>query len=249
MRARLRHSGRVAQWESTVFTRRGSLVQSQPRPPSPGITSPDRPRSRVVRRRSTTVAGGVSCGGAGSSAAVGSDPRRAREPSPRGPSTSSYRPGRRWRGSVTGPHRTRMSRLTVHPAASNRRRTSPIAAFAQNDVVPAVHTLPARRPQRLEPCLSVAQRNPAGQRFERPGVGLAADTNRVLAFDAGTRVHEPMGQLAVIGEQEQAGGVEVQTTDRDPPAPARGREADRTRWAAPADRDARSPRRPVCDSG
>ena len=26
-------SGRVAQWESTVFTRRGSLVQSQPRPP------------------------------------------------------------------------------------------------------------------------------------------------------------------------------------------------------------------------
>ena len=31
---RLRLSGRVAQWESTVFTRRGSLVQSQPRPPT-----------------------------------------------------------------------------------------------------------------------------------------------------------------------------------------------------------------------
>ena len=36
---RLHLSGRVAQWESTVFTRRGSLVQSQPRPPSPGRTA------------------------------------------------------------------------------------------------------------------------------------------------------------------------------------------------------------------
>ena len=40
------------------------------------------------------------------------------------PPTSSYRPGRRWRGSVTGPKRTRMSRLTVHPTASKSRRTS-----------------------------------------------------------------------------------------------------------------------------
>ena len=38
--------------------------------------------------------------------------------------TSSYRPARRWRGRVTGPKRTRMSRLTVHPTASKSRRTS-----------------------------------------------------------------------------------------------------------------------------
>ena len=39
-------------------------------------------------------------------------------------STSSYRPGRKPRGNVTGPNRTRMSRLTVHPTASKSRRTS-----------------------------------------------------------------------------------------------------------------------------
>ena len=56
---RLWFTGRVAQWESTVFTRRGSLVQSQPRPPSPGraagsYSSPGRnPKTRTRRRMSS----------------------------------------------------------------------------------------------------------------------------------------------------------------------------------------------------
>jgi hypothetical protein len=40
--------GRVAQRESTVFTRRGSLVQSQPRPPS--STRPPYPRFPSLRQ-------------------------------------------------------------------------------------------------------------------------------------------------------------------------------------------------------
>ena len=58
---RLYLSGRVAQWESTVFTRRGSLVQSQPRPPFLSVTwlkisanIPWRSFSRGTRGQQTT---------------------------------------------------------------------------------------------------------------------------------------------------------------------------------------------------
>src|SRR5690606_1961831 len=51
----------------------------------------------------------------------------------------------------------------------------------------------------------------------RHGIGhLAVDAADVLALDTAGGVHQGIGQLAVGGQQQQAGGVEVQAADRDP---------------------------------
>lgn len=60
-------------------------------------------------------------------------------------------------------------------------------------------------------------------RFERH---LAKHTHRVFAHQVITRMHQSVGQFAGRGEQQQAAGIEVEATDRDP---ARTGQA-RKRW-------------------
>ena len=49
------------------------------------------------------------------------------------------------------------------------------------------------------------------------GRRLTVDLGQVLLLDAETRVGQPVGQVAVVGEQQQALGVEVEPTDREHP--------------------------------
>ena len=99
-----------------------------------------------------------------------------------------------------------------------------IAALAEDDVEPSVHALSSRRSQRFESRFTIAQGDPSGQRFECLGARGAPYPYCVLAFDSGAWVHESVGQLTVVGEQEQPGGVEVQPADRDPSGSAELRE-------------------------
>ena len=95
-----------------------------------------------------------------------------------------------------------------------------VSTLAEDDMEPSVRALASRGPQRVETCFPIVQRNPAGKRLERLSARCTVYPDRVLPFDSGTRMHEPVGQLTVVGEQEQPGGIEVQSTDRDPPGPA-----------------------------
>ena len=47
---------------------------------------------------------------------------------------------------------------------------------------------------------------------------------KVLAFDLIAGVHQRVGQLAVSGQQQQAAGVHVQTSDRDPASAGQSRQ-------------------------
>ena len=95
-----------------------------------------------------------------------------------------------------------------------------IAALAKNDVEPSVGAIPSRRPQRLETRFAIAQDNARRQRGERVGTRGAVYSNRVLAFDSRARMHEPVRKFAVVGKQQQSGGVEVKSPDGDPSSPA-----------------------------
>ncbi|MCY1227991.1 hypothetical protein D9M72_402840 [compost metagenome] len=53
---------------------------------------------------------------------------------------------------------------------------------------------------------------------------LTTHTHRVLAVHLVGRVHQAVGQLTVGGEQQQAGGVDVQAADVDPAADLRARQ-------------------------
>ena len=91
-----------------------------------------------------------------------------------------------------------------------------VASFPKYDVKPSVLALPSRRPQRLEPGFSIVQHDPVGERAELLPVRRASNPHRVLAFDAGARMHEPVGQLTVVGEQKKSRGIDVQPADRNP---------------------------------
>ena len=75
---------------------------------------------------------------------------------------------------------------------------------------------------------------PSRSRRSAPGDGRALDLGEVLLLDAERRVGEAVGEVAVVGEQQQALGVGVEAADREHPrlvaAPAR------PRWAGPAGR-------------
>ena len=75
-------------------------------------------------------------------------------------------------------------------------------------------------------------RGPVGQHRAAPpareilGADPPLDLNLVDARDLVARMEEAVAELAVIGEQEQALGVEVEATDGEQPLGARGQEID-----------------------
>ena len=81
---------------------------------------------------------------------------------------------------------------------------------------------PARRPSSM----------PASSCFFSAGLQLAADPGGVLALELVARVHQPVGELAGVGEEQQPRAIEVQPADCNPPA----RRQRGTPCAGPADR-------------
>ena len=96
-----------------------------------------------------------------------------------------------------------------------------VAAFLDQDAEPVMRIGTTDALDLVELGWAIFQRDPAGQALD----DLVAD--HILAFrrshaadvfagDLETRVHHRVRQLAIGGEQQQAGGVDVQASDRDP---------------------------------
>ena len=77
---------------------------------------------------------------------------------------------------------------------------------------------------------------PFAEAAEGAPVRLALDLDQVLLVDAEARVGEAVGQVAVVGEQQQALGVGVEPADGEHPGLGRARA--RPRWAGPGGRSA-----------
>src|SRR5690606_3752699 len=96
-----------------------------------------------------------------------------------------------------------------------------VAAFLEQYAEPVMRVGAADALDRVELRRAVLERDPARQAVDDP-VGhrvLAlgrAHAAHVLAFDLVRGVHHRVGQFAVGGEQQQAGGVDVEAADRDP---------------------------------
>ncbi len=92
----------------------------------------------------------------------------------------------------------------------------------QRDSIPYVATATAGRLQRFEAGLLTIQRHPAGQLAQLRSRRLAAEPHRVAARDAITGMHQAVSKLAVCGQQEQAGGGDIQPSNADPAPLPRG---------------------------
>ena len=106
-----------------------------------------------------------------------------------------------------------------------------VSAFGDDHPVPVVDTFAATVFDALE-------RGPLTidiHAFEKTGLGRrfqhAQRAHRVLTLDAEARVHQLVGQLAGVGEQQQAFGVDVQPADRLPLALLQPRQAAEHRGA------------------
>jgi hypothetical protein len=94
----------------------------------------------------------------------------------------------------------------------------PVASFTHPHPVPAVAALSPLRFQQLEPRGSVLELDPAAHSGYLLLAELADDPHGVIAHLLKTRMREPVGELARVGEHEQAAGVEIEPADREPAA-------------------------------
>ena len=118
------------------------------------------------------------------------------------------------RPSWTGPRAMRCRRSTLCPSRASMRR---ISRF-----LPSLRTISSQvlSPWRLEPLdalrLDVAVAQPDALEELLPGpraVGCAGHLDQVGLLDAEARVHQPIGQVAVVGQQQQPLAVLVEPAD------------------------------------
>ena len=101
-----------------------------------------------------------------------------------------------------------------------------IAAFGDDDAVPVVGAFAAAVLDRLERCaLAVDRRRRRAASRASSSLERAQHAHRVLALDAEARMHQLVGQLARVREQQQAFGVDVEPADRLPLALLQARQA------------------------
>src|SRR3569623_833027 len=116
--------------------------------------------------------------------------------------------------SETHPHQTAHRDALRFPHAAHFA----VAAFAQHHVVPVVHALAARVGDGVETGGAVVEHHALAETLQYLVVHLAQHAHRIFAFDLAGRVHQPIGELAVVAEQQQAQRIEVEPADRDPAA-------------------------------
>ena len=100
-----------------------------------------------------------------------------------------------------------------------------IAPFGDDDPVPVVSALAAAVFDRAETRVLAVDADAFEQLGFRLGVERAQHPHRIFALDAEARVHQLVGELARVGEQQQAFGVQVEPTDRLPLALLQARQA------------------------
>ncbi|MBV6412431.1 MAG: hypothetical protein OMOMHJEC_00203 [Xanthomonadales bacterium] len=100
-----------------------------------------------------------------------------------------------------------------------------LAAFADEDLEPLVAAFAAERLDLLEVRWAIFQFDARPQSLQGLVGDLAVHAHQVLAFDLARRMHQPVREFAVGGEQQQAGGVEVKPADHDPARPLEPRQA------------------------
>jgi hypothetical protein len=88
-----------------------------------------------------------------------------------------------------------------------------VAAFGDGDAVPAVGALAAAVFDAAELGDAVVEAHAIEQLLFFLVAERAEHAHGVLALEAEARVHQPVGQLAGVGEQQQAFGVEVEPAD------------------------------------
>ena len=143
--------------------------------------------------------------------AAGDRPR----PGPAPPPRRVERPPlpRRRLVSVIGPMRVRTRRTTGWPTASHMRRTwrlRPSWITSRMTLGGGQRRLRRRRQPVVE--LDALAQPPQGAARRR-----ALDLGQVLLLDAEDGMGEPVGELAVVGEQQQPLGVGVEAADREDP--------------------------------
>ena len=79
---------------------------------------------------------------------------------------------------------------------------------------------------------TVIELNAVAQGFQGALVNIASDAHPVFARDFGTGVHQAVGEGAVVGEEQEAGGVEVEAANADPATLAYFRQAVKDAGAA-----------------
>ena len=89
-----------------------------------------------------------------------------------------------------------------------------LAALAQADLEPRLRREPAERPEAARHHDAFLETDAAAHAPEHAAVGRAVHLHLVDALDAASRVHQALGQGAVVGEEKQAAALQVQATDR-----------------------------------
>ena len=91
-----------------------------------------------------------------------------------------------------------------------------IAAFVQGHVIPVIAALAAPVDEAVELGRTVFEHDTVEQLLLLLVREFAEDTHRVLALQRIARMHHAVGQVAVVGDDQQATGIEVEATDGDP---------------------------------
>src|SRR5476651_1113471 len=107
-----------------------------------------------------------------------------------------------------------------------------VAAFAQDHAIPLVDGFAAAVGDLGEVRQAVVELDAGQQLLAHTLFQLAQRAHRVFAVNAVARVHQPVGQVARGGEQQQAFGVEVEAADGQPFAGLHRRQAVEHRWTA-----------------
>ncbi len=93
-----------------------------------------------------------------------------------------------------------------------------VAAFLQHHAIPAIgasRSAGIDRLDALERGLPVVQLHASPQPFH---IDRAVHPDLILALQFITRVHEPIGELTVVGEKEEPRAIQVEAANRDPAA-------------------------------
>src|SRR4029078_2955354 len=91
-----------------------------------------------------------------------------------------------------------------------------IASFVQADTKPAVTALVGLELDTVESGGSILELDPPAQAVEHRRGLHAAQPHPVLPFYLAVGMHEPVRQLAVVGEQQQARRVDIESPGHDP---------------------------------
>jgi len=91
-----------------------------------------------------------------------------------------------------------------------------VSAFGNRHLVPAVGAFTTARFEGAELGHSVVKLHAIEQALFLLVVQCAQNAHRILTLQPKTRMHQPVGELARAGQQQQAFGIEVQTADRLP---------------------------------